>query len=453
MSRPRFRAGWLPLLTVVVTLAGLASCGTNTSAPPTLSPSGNCTGPATPRVEPDDGREGARAEAKDHPRITGATEIRWDKTTGRFRLTLHNGSCASWRDADLRFSFTDVGYEPETTRLAYRAGSAWKPVGLRWSDPDEPELLASSAVPVDFAPGQTRTYDFRITLPKPPNTRSFGVGARLAAGDRANEWSSTYSVRSYTGVRVKVTSPPSITPSGGWREFQVEVWAEVTLPRDVRLDLSTSAVGSWLVHETTRFEEYRSGGWHPLDRELPATEDFPLPAGKHERFRFRFRVDEIGAQENGMFGAAAQVRLAGERQGVVPLAGDGNPVKLILPTVRVVQPERRPKQAGETAEFRVTVDNSTKVDHPTQRLNFLILPWPYIGRIDYRAENEQAWTQLQGTRGTYGDIQLPELADGFHRTYVIRITTAKPTDQGLNWYVQLRHDANSPPLQYISGHL
>ncbi|GAB3408463.1 hypothetical protein GCM10027569_21420 [Flindersiella endophytica] len=407
---------------------------------------------------PTEGLEDTHSEAKDYPRITGASEIRWTKTTGRFQLTLHNGTCASWQDTDLSLDLGgDLGYQPDNTKLAYRAGSAWKPVAMHWSDPEEPETLESSAVPVDFAPGQTRTYDFRITVPKRPDVRTIGIGAQLAAaGDHAYEWSSSYHVRSYTGVRIKVTAPPSITPSGGWREFQAEVWTEKKLPRDARLDLSTSTYGGPLIHDTARFEEYRSDAWHPLDPKVPATEDFPLPPGEHKRFRFRLEVREVAAQDKDMFGVSARLLLSGEAPGVAPLASDGRPIKPILPVMKVVQPAHRPKQTGDTAEFRVTVDNDAKVDYPAQRIEFTILPSPYLSRIDYRCEPDTGWTRLPTAVGdTRGTFPLPGAAvpDGYHAECRIRITAGKQVDEGLNWYAVMHGADNPRPVQSVQGHL
>ncbi len=430
-----------------------------TRVPPPTTPPGpsGCSGPTTPQMLPNEGMEDTRSEAKDYPRLRGASDIVWHQRTGRFRLELANPTCASWNDTQLSFFLGRVSRDPSVVSLEYASPSGWKRLRLGWVDPEEPEEIASEPLLVDFRSGERKAYDFRLTLPKALATPSAfaGMGARLdAAGEHAYEWSSTIQVESRTPQQLSVTAPPSVTPRGAPAAFTVEVHNQGDLGANdrVRLDLVTSsAAARQVVAATALFEMFRAGGWRPLDARFPATPSFSLPPGASRTFRFRVRLGpypggdplEVGAQ-------LRRVAVPPDRR---PLAWEARPVPLRVPDVSALVPARPPK-AGETAEFVVSVSNHSGVDYGLV-LEVLVYGRRFVDRYSYRV-GAGPWHPLH----LPAQPQMPVVAlppsglvapDGFDQTYALRLEVGRRPTEAMNYSVVLRDPAHQLEIRRLSG--
>lgn len=434
-----------PLSAAVLTFglaAGLLACAPDAGGPP--PPAGDV--------------DLVRVVADSHPRITGATDIVWTKGVGRFTVTMRNDTGSSVEAAVLFFTLLSRGYERRAlTHLEYRRTGLpeqpWQRLPMRWDDPDEPEDLISAGVEVDFGPRESATYEVRIPLPRRPSLSGFALAVQLSAPGEREQWT-RFAVRSRTGQRVRVTAPDTMTPFGGWQEFQVEVWTTRRLPHAVRLDLATSPAPGGRVLATTEFQEFRSGAWHPLAGPVPSTADFELPPGEHRTFRFRYRIGAFNDADRLEFGLAAHLRRAGETPDLDSLASHGKPIRLIRPSMTVLAPVTWPRRVGETVDFQVTVENRTKVAYPAHEIAFTIWPRTPAGQIHYRPEPQHDWKPLPLLpHGEFTDIEAPALAAGARRTYAIRVTMDELPGKASAWSSGMYVPAYNAELQGLKGTL
>lgn len=422
--------------------AGLLACTPDASGPP--PPAGDI--------------DTVRVVADNHPRITGATDIVWTKGVGRFTVTMRNDADVSFEDAVLFFTLLSRGYERQAlTHLEYRRtggpAQSWRRLPMEWDDPEEPEDLISAGVSVDFAPRETKSYEVRIPLPRRPSLRGFALAVQLSGPGQRERWT-RFAVRSRTGQRVRLTAPDTITPFGGWREFEVETWTTRRLPDAVRLDLATSPAPGELVLATTEFQEFRSGAWHRMGSSTASTADFELPPGERRTFRFRYRVGAFDDADRVEFGVAAHLQRAGEMPDLNSLASHGKPIRLLRPAMTVQAPVTWPKRVGETVDFRVVVENHTKAAYPGHRITFTIWPRTPAGQIHYRLEPDQVWKPLPLLpHGEFTGIEAPPLAAGARRTYTIRVTMDELPAKASTWTSGMDVPAYDVELQGVNGSL
>ncbi|MER7176749.1 hypothetical protein [Streptomyces mesophilus] len=414
-------------LLVLTGLALLAACGSAPDAQPgptvskPMSKSPGCT---------------------DQPELTGDGHLDWSGGTGRFQLAMRGSDCPAGVPAQLVFSIA-YGVTPDGAKLEFRetTDSAWRRIPLHMVDPGESDPVESSVLPLAFEPHETKTYDVRLTLDRPPeDVRAFQIVAGLSATAGAKRWWESDLVFQYhSGQSVEVTAPASLTPRGGWAEFEVEVRNNAPRQR-LRLDLATNSYGSDVVHETAEFEQFLAGRWVPLAGDFPATADFSLAEDAHKRFRFRLRIETISNRESDSFGVSARLHLVGESPGRTPLAFDGKPVKLVLPTFAVKPTKPFRKKSGAWGELRFTVENRTGVPYPPLHVEFSMAPDPPLGRMEYRAEDSDEWIELPTTehdhRVTFPVSRGP-VPDGYRKSYLLRVTMDHAPDQHFNWWAAL----------------
>ncbi|WP_199547414.1 hypothetical protein [Streptomyces sp. N35] len=376
-------------LLVLTGLALLAACGSAPEAQP---------GPTVSKpVSKSPG-------CADQPELTGDGHLGWTGRTGRFQLTMRGSDCPEDGAAELFLSFV-YGVTPDTAKVEFRVGkgSDWESLPVHLEDPGESDRARSSKIPITFAPGETRAYDFRITLNEPPeDVRALGIGATLAAKSGAGQaGDSTIALEYRTGQSVEVTAPASITPGAGWIEFQVEV-SNAEAERRVRLDFEDSAIGQayGARHEGTsavEFEQFRSGRWEAMPGNPPASADFSLPKGADVQLRFRMQSRRSGSNDSH-FGVAAALRPAGETpSAATTLAFDGKAIERIEPTLSVTPSKPFRMKSGAWGELRFTVENRTGVPYPPMHVEFSMLPDPPLGRMEYRAEDSDEWIELPTT--------------------------------------------------------
>ncbi|WP_020578100.1 hypothetical protein [Actinopolymorpha alba] len=448
---------------VVLGACGGAGPGSDSTRGGTTSatPAGTPTTPATPASRTPAAADPANLDCRPRstpesppprqgsPKIVSANAVDCEITPGggaaRFQLVVANPSGRSFRDGRLAFSYA-WGGKPEDLRLEYLDGSTWKRLAMSWNDPEEPELLESAAIPVAFAPRQTRTFDLRVSLPADFATSagevSFGGGASLRVpGGKGREFLSVargleFALNPSKGTPVNLRLPHRVTPGQAPVEFPAYV--DNTTGRAYihnRLDLTIDGVYA----KETRLEVFRDGAWHPVtlvetgtDGEVAGsiTSGFNMPYNFSREYRLRIRLG-FGATR---WGANPLMSLA-----LVNLDARGRDANLgqvrrllhvNLPAIQLRVPDGM--RAPGSVEIPVSFENSTSADYPPLHVELTITNPPRADwlRVRYREVGTRTWNALTPRRvedqfnAWAVDLPPPRAAgtpSGFHVAYDVQV--------------------------------
>jgi hypothetical protein len=433
-----------------------------------------CSGPSTPQIWPNDGIVDTPRGVRDHPQIRQATDITWREATGRFQVTLANGTCASWPRIHLHFFLGGSYADPAEVRLDYASADGWVRLDMNWDDVDEPgEDLTSAQLPVDVGPGEQKTYEFRLTLPEAPAKPSAftGIEARLSGSATAAgtyRWGSSFSIESWTPHQVTVDAPTSITPQGPPSEFAVTVTNHGAREDRVRLELIMLQIPltrdiEGVVGGAT-VDMYRGGTWHRLDAEArfsgdpsvtePVTPEFTLPAGATRHFRFRVRSGPLGGP-SVWFGA--HLMRSGSSSQEQPMArGRSGPTSVNVPHLAVAAPTTWPGE-GDTAEFAFTITNGSPIDYPLLSLRVYLTGRRFVASHTYRIDDARTWTTLDVPQTQQiTPIDLPGLGGfearaGTEQTQRLRLELARDPTEPLTYGVELLDSEHGTRLRLVTG--